>query len=509
MSLVKRSRRIRLLLAAFFLVMLAGLTLQAARSLAAALERTVTYSYFDEALASLPDVLTSVEWQAPAGPLNRAVSASDQAVLGKRLTEAWSAHASALATGNAAYLPDHFSAVALKRAQTSVTDDGARMVVLHQKVQPTFFHRDGSLLQMETQALTVRFLLKDGELSAFRLTEDTNVTTLMNEAKGWRIFSHERREAREVTAPGVGYPSDIRLAGINYYPAQTPWRAFWPGFDRATVATDMALIRDLGANAVRVFLQRDAFLDPAVAAANLENLGALLDEAHAAGLQVVPTLFDMRGGYEPGHWANDFLWLQAVLPVLQAAPNVAYVDLKNQPDLDFATHGRGTVEAWLMTMTAAIRQLAPDLPVTIGWSKAEVAPIMSDLLDLVTYHDYQPLDGSATRLTDLRRKVGDKPVHVTEIGASSWSLAFGLLPHSPTGQRNLILARARALSDAQGLFLWTLHDFPHPDPVAIGHSPWRRGLQANFGLFAADGTEKPAAGAAREAFANILKGPSP
>jgi hypothetical protein len=162
-----------------------------------------------------------------------------------------------------------------------------------------------------------------------------------------------------------------------------------------------------------------------------------------------------------------------------------------------------------MTMTAAIRQLAPDLPVTIGWSKAEVAPIMSDLLDLVTYHDYQPLDGSATRLADLRRKVGDKPVHVTEIGASSWSLAFGLLPHSPTGQSNLILARARALSGAQGLFLWTLHDFPHPDPVAIGHSPWRRGLQANFGLFAADGTEKPAAGAAREAFANILKGPSP
>jgi hypothetical protein len=82
MSLVKRARRMRLLLAALFLVMLAGLTLQAARSLAAALERTVTYRYFDEALASLPDVLTAVQWQEPAVPLHRAVSASDQAVLG-------------------------------------------------------------------------------------------------------------------------------------------------------------------------------------------------------------------------------------------------------------------------------------------------------------------------------------------------------------------------------------------------------------------------------------------
>jgi hypothetical protein len=504
-----RSRRMRLLLIALFLVMLAGLTLQAARSLAAALERTVTYTYFDEALASVPDVLAAVDWRVPSAPLNRAVADSDKAVLGKHLTEAWSAHASALATGNAAYLPDHFSGVALERAQHSVAGDGARMVVLHQTVRPSFFHRDGSLVQLESQALTVRFLLNEGELAAFRLTEDTNVTTLMNEAKGWRIFSHERRDAQDVSTAGVRYPRDARLAGINYYPAESPWRGFWPGFDRATVAADMALVRGLGANAVRIFLQRDAFLDPKVAAGNLENLGILLTEAQAAGLQVVPTLFDMRGGYEPGRWANDFLWLEAVLPVLQAASNVAYVDLKNQPDLDFALHGRGTVEAWLMTMTAAIRQIAPELPVTVGWSNASMAPIMSDLLDLVTFHDYQPLNGAATRLADLRLKVGDKPVHVTEIGASSWSLAFGLLPHSPLGQSNLITARARALADAEGLFVWTLHDFPDPDPVAIGHSPWRRGLQANFGLIAADGTEKPAAAAAREAFAYILKGPSP
>ena len=509
MTMPVGARRLRLLLIALFLGVLASLTLQAARSLEAALERTVSYSYFDEAVTSLPDVLQSVVWLTPTQPLDRAVSDSDQVVVGKRLTEAWTAFANALASGNAAYLPDHFSGVALKRAQLAVAETGARMVVLHQDVRPTFHHLDGSLLQLETTALTARFMVKEGDLAGYRLTRDATTTTLMNETTGWRVFSHEREGAEDVVPAQAVYPSDARLAGINYYPAATPWGRFWPEFDRTAVAADMALIRGFGANAVRIFLQRDAFLDPAVAQGNLEDLTILLDEAHLAGLKVVPTLFDMRSGYEPGLWANDYLWLQAVLPVLQAAPNIAYVDLKNEPDLDFAEHGRGTVEAWLLTMSAAIRQLAPGMPLTIGWSNAEKAPIMSDLVDLVTYHDYKPVDTAAARLAELRRKIGAKPVHVTEIGASSWSMAFGLFPHSTQSQESDLSARTDALTDAEGLFLWTLHDFPDPDAAAIGRSPWRRGLQSHFGLVDADGKEKPAASIVRAAFSRILRGTVP
>lgn len=501
--------RLRLLLAALFLAVLAALTLQSALSLAAALQRTVTYRYFDEALTSLPNVLQSVTWLTPTRPLDLEVSDNDQVVFGIRLTEAWAAHANALASGDAAYLPDHFSGVALKRAQLSVAETGARMVVLHQDVRPTFHHLDGSLLQVETTALTARFMVKDDDLTGYRLTRDSTVTTLINETTGWRIFSHEREGAEDVVPALAVYPRNARLAGINYYPAATPWSRFWPEFDRTVVAADMALIRGLGANAVRIFLQRNVFLDPAVAKGNLDNLTILLNEANLAGLKVVPTLFDMRSGYEPGLWANDYCWLKAVLPVLLAAPNIAYVDLKNEPDLDFARHGRSNVEAWLLTMSAAIRQLAPAMPLTIGWSNAETAPIMSDLVDLVTYHDYKSVDTAAARLADLRRKIGDKPVHVTEIGASSWSMAFGLFPHSKQSQESDLSARTDALADAEGLFLWTLHDFPDPDAVAIGASPWRRGLQSHFGIVAADGAEKPAASIVRAAFSIILRGTAP
>lgn len=498
-------RKYRIAAALVFIGILAFGLFYAAKSFVSALNRPIVYQYFDEALSKLPETLSTVEWRPAPHPLDRSFQKSDEAAIGQRLTEAWAAHANALATGNTAYLADHFSGVALKRARLSATEKGARMVVLHQTATPVFYHRDGSVLQVETRALVLRFTLSDGKVGNYRLTNDTTITTLLNEATGWRIFSHERQSATEVTtAQRVTLPT-TPLAGINYYPAKTPWSKFWPGFDRAKIASDMLLIKSLGGNAVRIFLQREAFMDPTQAPANLENLRILLDDAKKADLVVVPTLFDMRAGYQPGIWANDFLWLQKTLPVLSASHNVAYVDLKNEPDLDYSIHGMGTVRAWLMTMAAVSRHIAPDLPITIGWSRAERAGDLMDLVDVVTYHDYQSTATSAARLAEVQKLAGHKPVQVTELGASSWSAFLGSLPHSPQSQADTLSERLDALQAANGLFVWTLHDFPEPDPKAVGRSPWRKGLQSHFGLFSSDGSEKPAAAIVRTAFALLLK----
>ncbi len=88
---------------------------------------------------------------------------------------------------------------------------------------------------------------------------------------------------------------------------------------------------------------------------------------------------------------------------------------------------------------------------------------------------------------------------MTEVGASSWSLTLGL-PHSPQGQAAILHDRLAGAAKADGVFVWTLHDFPMPDKKAIGRSPWRLGLQSGFGLIAPDGTEKPAAAVVRQAF---------
>ena len=473
-------------------------TVLVARSFAAALERPRLYDYFDEALAGLPVTLPAVTWLDSAAALDRPFEANDAATIGLRLTEAWAAHANALVTGVTDYLPDHFSGVALARATLSAAEPGARMVVLHQTARPTFFHADGSLMQVAAKALTVRFLLKDDRLGAFRVAEDSTVTTLLNEATGWRIFSHELEAVNDL-APARANVEVLDLRGINYYPATEPWSRFWPEFDRSAVARDFALVRSLGSNVVRVFLHRSAFLDPAVAKRDIANLKSLLAEADAASLLVVPTLFDMRSGFEPGYWANDYLWLQTVLPVLAAAPNVAFVDLKNEPNLDYDSHGKGLVQAWLRTMAAVSRRIAPDVALTIGWSNAASAADLVDLVDVVSYHDFLATEGTADRVDDVRRVSQGKPVYITEVGASSWSLALGL-PHSPISQARALEGRLAGVAEADGVFVWTLHDFPDPDANAVGASPWRRGLQSAFGLFAPDGSEKPAAAVVRAAF---------
>ena len=489
-----------------FVLLLAVATVQVARSFATALERPRLYDYFDEALEGLPVSLPAVTWLEAAFALDRPFEANDASTIGLRLTEAWAAHANALATGVTDYLPDHFSGVALVRATLSAAESDSRMVVLHQTARPTFFHADGSVMQVAAKALTVRFLLKDDGLGAFQVTEDSTVTTLLNEAAGWRIFSHERRAVSDL-ALDRGNVEVLHLRGINYYPATAPWGRFWPEFVRNTVKRDFALVRSLGGNVVRVFLHRSAFLDPAMAKRDIANLKALLDEADAAGLMVVPTLFDMRDGFEPGNWANDYLWLQTVLPVLAAAPNVAFVDLKNEPNLDYDAHGKGLVQAWLRTMAAASRRIAPDLDLTIGWSNAASAKDLIDLVDVVCYHDFLASEGTADRVADVRKSSQGKPVYVTEVGASSWSIALGL-PQSPISQARVLEDRLTGTAEADGVFVWTLHDFPDPDPNAIGASPWRRGLQSAFGLIAPDGSEKPAAAVVRAAFETLSRNDS-
>jgi hypothetical protein len=505
--LARGLRLVSLLLAV--LAGLSGVVAQVSSALAEATARDVTYRYFDEALPRRAEGPSAVTWEAAGAPLDRTFGPAEEAIVGTALTHAWAAHAAAMETGTATGLADHFGGVALARASRATTVPGARMVVLHQTARPVFFHADGSLLQVEAEAFVARYRVDDtGALTAYGVSLDTTLTTLANESTGWIVISHERRAsgappASEATAPSVP------LAGINYYPAETPWTAFWPGFDADTVAADFARISGLGGNAVRVFLQRETFLDARSAPQALDDLSALLTIAERSGLSVVPTLFDLRGGYEGAKWANDAAWLARVLPVLQASDAVAYVDLKNEPDLDMDQHGPGQVEAWARAMLGTARRVAPDLAYTIGWAHPDAAPLLADALDLITYHDYGAVADSAAALARVRDVAGERPVHVTEIGETAFSLVAGRFPASPTAQADRLAARMAALSGADGVFLWTLHDFPDPDPAAIGRSPWVTALQGRYGLIDATGAERPAADVVRRGFSNLLNQSSP
>ncbi len=468
--------------------------------------RQQVYTYLDEALVAPRERHVAVNWQPPDQPLARDFTSFDEIKIAKAVSEAWAAHAAAQETGVTSFLPDYFSGVALQRAGQAARTSHAgktRMAILSLTGAPVFYHLDGSVLQARFKGLTVRFSEAGDRLAAFHATLDHTTSILMNETTGWRLYAHERHASEKIEITPASLPA-TRLAGINYYPSLTPWRAFWAGFDLSIIEADFDRIGTLGGNSIRIFMPRDAFLDRDIAR-RLADLEALLDAAWARGLSVVPTLFDLKYGYDLASWPEDVGYLRNVLPVLSAHPAVSFIDLKNEPDLDFETQGRARIEAWIRAMVLVHRQLAPDLPLTVGWSAAEHAHVAADALDLITYHDYAPLDGAARRLEAVRYEAGGKPVMITEIGESSYSLV-PKWPSSPRQQADRLAARMAALSDADGLFVWTLHDFPDPDPTAVGHSPWIRNLQSRFGLFDESGTAKPAASAVSAAFSRFMKG---
>lgn len=504
---------LRLVVALAFVPVLALAAHLAARGLDAALARSAQWSYFDQALTALPPPRAQIDWAPPARPLDRPLGPGARAEVARAVTDAWALYAAALATGEAAYLPDRFTGTALARARHASTPPAAdqprpRMVVLHQRLQPRFHHLDGTLLALQSQALTFRFALSpSGALIRPEAAMDQTTSVLVNLATGWHITAHERQSSRPAGTDRAAAAAAARaigpLTGVNYYPAATPWTGFWPGFDPVITAGDLDRLQGLGANSLRIFLTRAEFLDPAGQAENLPRLQALLEQAQARGLRVIPTLFDLRGGYDTSTWAEDDALLRAVLPVLAASPAVVAVDLKNEPDLDYAAHGKGLVQAWLMAMAADAREIAPGLPLTIGFSAADPAAEMAGLVDAVSYHDYAPVAGAAGRLAMVRAAAGDKPLWVTEIGASSWSLLAGF-PGSPEGQAERLAERMAALSAADGLMVWTLHDFPAPDRSVIGASPWRLRLQSAFGLVDSQGRDKPAAAVVARAFHALL-----
>ncbi len=514
----------RLLIGMAFLFGLGVAVFLSAIGLAAAMERTQTFRYFDEALIGPAQNPNGIDWRENTD-LDQPFTPPHEHEVGRALSEAWGQYSAALATGDAQFLPDRFSGPALARAKHASqkpTETGseqtwfasASMSVLHQNPRPVFHHLDGSVLVLEDQPLVARFVLDEArKLTDLQLTVDATVTVLMNELTGWHVYAHEMRGSTPLVPtraqasalrPSVSLP---RLAGVNYYPAATPWRQFWPSYDEAIISKDLALVRGLGGNTIRIFLGRNDFLDPALQATNLLRLEAILHLAHTQGLMVVPTLFDLKGDYAQHLWAHDDALLRAIVPILAASPAVVAVDLKNEPDLDYASHGEGVVQAWLAAMAATVRQIAPDLPLTVGFSAVDPAinlpPLVQDWLDVISYHDYAPIEDAVARLALAKANGGGRPVMVTEIGNSSWTLSAGI-PSSIEKQAQDLGSRLNALTKADGLLIWTLHDFPDPDSLAVGASPWVRGLQSSFGLYNPAGLEKPAGAVTRTFFAEYL-----
>lgn len=369
---------------------------------------------------------------------------------------------------------------------------------LNRHLKATHINADMRVINVKETSLRINF-----ETDTNR--HDVDLDSLANETRLLRFYQTQggwmqnAAEIMDASAPVFSHRKDKfraafskQFTGLNYYPAAASWKAFWMDFPTADIKHDLETAQGLGVNSLRIFLNHDYFDAEETRAEALAKLQTFLDICAAQDIDVLITLFDLRPNYTLSNWTADIAHIDRVFPAIGAHEAVLGIDIKNQPDLDFKNWGEGLVQAWLTVMARHIQTQYPDLPVTIGWSKSAHALRLKDVVDVVTYHEYQNPDGLEQRLKNVIIAVDDKPVMITELGSTTWTPPF-TRRRSETVQASRLQNQLAQARRATGIFVWTLNDFEHVSRDVVGPLPWRRLQQKHFGLYRADGSPRPAA----------------
>jgi hypothetical protein len=317
------------------------------------------------------------------------------------------------------------------------------------------------------------------------------------------------------SAPGRGSvlraPAGLRL--ISYYPADGGWTLMWTNWRPERYAADLARIRSLGANAVRIVVQSSLFGFPQPDPLYLERLRQMIGLADQAGLRVELTLFDWCGYAEIADLAGSEQWARSVLAPYAGDSRIAAVELKNELD-----PGDPVTLAWVRDLIPfAQRLLQHATPVTVSVTGTDPATALrmlktalgSSRPDFYTLHLFG--GGGETAWWSLRAAkaaAAPVPLWIGETGYPTFAGWSGYPDLPPTDSaREAAQAhylRTVALAAKQNglppVGIWALSDFlagaiPTPDPAQPPAE-----AEYHYGLLRTDGSAKPAAAAVRRIF---------
>jgi endo-1,4-beta-mannosidase len=344
--------------------------------------------------------------------------------------------------------------------------------------------------------------------------------------------------------------------GVNYWPASSAMR-WWRRFDAAEVDRDFARIRAAGGDLVRFFLLWEDF-QPApgtVADSSLARLVTVADTAQRQGLRIIPTLFTghMSGANFVPEWAlggeastgrfrviaNDrvvalgmrnwytdpLVYEAQALHARECARSLAGHpalwgwDLGNENSNCCAPPSREDGRRWLDRIASAIRSIDAACGITLGLHMEDleddrrIGPAeAAEVCDLLCMHGYpiytswcrSPTDPDLVAfLTAVTRWLGGKDVLFAEFGAATSDddpeAEHGSSPLLTEDEAGRYVRSAFARLHAAGAIggmVWCYSDY---DRAIWAEPPLDRAPhERHFGLWRADGTPKPAAGALRE-----------
>ena len=474
----------------------------AARSYEGISQSEETNEVFNAAAQLPPELLEAVIWQRDPENLTREMEPLTRVDLTSAWIRAWEQLSIVAQTGSVAGLEIYFSNSALEGLLASAQEVRGRPVnQLSHNLRVDFYSEDGQVIGLTAdQVGLVRSVPIGGTLGWVQSVESYEAVLVLEDGN-WRVQHWVRRSTderwwTEPVDPATEFDAaTFAVNGINYFPQDHPFDAFWANYDPDVVDADLERIAGLGADSVRVFLPFDELGGRWTTEEQLEPVIDFLDRAEAHELEVVATLFDGRTDHRTDKWDSDRAHAETVVQALRDHPALMMWDLKNEPDRDIGANGvsEQLMYAWLGHVAHVVRGEDPATPLTVGWSTPEAALAAPIHTDVVSYHYYAPTSEFEELAIRVQEHAAGRPVLVSEFGLPTWNSYF------PGGHTEVEQARyiADVRSSAErlglrGTMAWTLWDLAESPPDA-GRFPWNTGPQKALGLLRADGTEKPAA----------------
>lgn len=386
-------------------------------------------------------------------------------------------------------------------------------VELTHHLQLHFYSADGQIVSFtDHQVETQRRFFKNASTKRFFADESTSnyeVVLILDDGY-WRIKHLVRRSPSgrvdsPKSIPSLPKPFTTRNdtlfegntpffpKGINYYPQATPWKDFWRNYSADTTRKDFELIKSLGFNTVRIFVNYLDFGKGNLQHEMMRRLADLLDKAEKQDLKVIVTLFDFMGTYRLLDFPATDRQLENILTTFATHPAILAWDLKNEPDLDYNHHEKEDVQDWLRYMVRQARKYDPNHLITIGWAYPESAGFLADKVDVVSFHFYRNPEELGPAIENLRQQTGNKPLMLEEYGLSSYRSFIWPANNSENKQAAYVASIRQTLRKKGNIpsIIWTLYDFTEVGGDIAGGMPWQRASQKHFGIIRPDGTIKP------------------
>ncbi len=361
-----------------------------------------------------------------------------------------------------------------------------------------FYSADGGLVVFTDRQVEIyREIWQNEQLQLKKKDTSSYKVMMLLEDGFWRIRHmveiEEPNEEGQISEKNNISQFDIaKMKGLNYYPSKGPWDTFGVHFNKEIISKDFAQIGTMGLNSLRIFVPYEEFGKADVSNKNMEKLTMLLDLANIERLKVLVTLFDFYGNYDLMDWTLTHRHAETIVKTLKGHPALLGWDLKNEPDLDFESRGKEQVLAWLEEMSSKVKNWDPYHPVTIGWSSPEVANLLREKVDFISFHYYQDPSDFLGKYQALEERVGDTPILLGEYGYSSYSGMWNAFLGSEKKQAEYYKEMQRYLNDKGIPYLfWTLYDFSEVPNSVVGVLPWRKQRQKYFGAISIEDEKKP------------------